>query len=150
MTTQNQNYSEKANKLSSELWEMATALRGNIDSSKFKDYIFGIIFYRFLSEKVEAMAKETFEDDGCTYEEACNGAVEGTTAEDVYEYISDVLGYYIKPDLLLKTWNWRLKNCPKIPQKHLKKYLTGCSTIYACRVQNWVQVWLIERQSSAM
>ena len=65
MTTQNQNYSEKANKLSSELWEMANALRGNIDSSKFKDYIFGIIFYRFLSEKVEAMAKETFEDDGC-------------------------------------------------------------------------------------
>ena len=44
MTTQNQNYSEKANKLSSELWEMANALRGNIDSSKFKDYIFGIIF----------------------------------------------------------------------------------------------------------
>ena len=67
MTIQNQNYSEKASKLSSELWEMANALRGNIDSSKFKDYIFGIIFYRFLSEKVETMAKETFEDDGCTY-----------------------------------------------------------------------------------
>lgn len=103
MTTQNQNYSEKANKLSSELWEMANALRGNIDSSKFKDYIFGIIFYRFLSEKVEAMAKETFEDDGCTYEEACNGAVEGTTAEEVYEYISDILGYYIKPENLFST-----------------------------------------------
>ena len=29
MTTQNQNYSEKANKLSSELWEMANALGGN-------------------------------------------------------------------------------------------------------------------------
>lgn len=54
MTTQKQNYGEKANKLSSELWEMANVLRGNIDSSKFKDYIFGIIFYRFLSEKVEA------------------------------------------------------------------------------------------------
>ena len=103
MTTQNQNYSEKANKLSSELWEMANALRGNIDSSKFKDYIFGIIFYRFPSEKVEAMAKETFEDDGCTYEEACNGAVEGTTAEEVYEYISDILGYYIKPENLFST-----------------------------------------------
>lgn len=44
MTTQKQNYGEKANKLSSELWEMANVLRGNIDSSKFKDYIFGIIF----------------------------------------------------------------------------------------------------------
>ena len=48
MTTQKQNYGEKANKLSSELWEMANVLRGNIDSSKFKDYIFGIIFYRYL------------------------------------------------------------------------------------------------------
>ena len=110
MTIQNQNYGEKANKLSSELWEMANALRGNIDSSKFKDYIFGIIFYRFLSEKVEAMAKETFEDDGCTYEEACNGAVEGTTAEEVYEYISDILGYYIKPENLFSTMIKKINN----------------------------------------
>ena len=58
MTTQKQNYGEKANKLSSELWEMANVLRGNIDSSKFKDYIFGIIFYRFLSEKGRSRSKK--------------------------------------------------------------------------------------------
>ena len=89
MTTQNQNYSEKANKLSSELWEMANALRGNIDSSKFKDYIFGIIFYRFLSEKVEAMAKKTFEDDGCTYEEM----MESLSNRKVRQYIKDPSKY---------------------------------------------------------
>ena len=103
MTTQKQNYGEKANKLSSELWEMANVLRGNIDSSKFKDYIFGIIFYRFLSEKVETEARNALEDDGCTYEEACNGAVEGTTAEEVYEYIANALGYYIRPENLFST-----------------------------------------------
>ena len=46
MTTQKQNYGEKANKLSSELREMANAQRGNIDSSKFKDYIFVITLSR--------------------------------------------------------------------------------------------------------
>lgn len=168
MNTQNQNYSEKAKKLSSELWEMANALRGNIDSSKFKDYIFGIIFYRFLSEKVEAEAKEALKEDGCTYEEACNGALEGTTTEDIYDYIADSLGYYIKPENLFNTMikkinkecgdevftvedlELAIKELPKILQKHLKKYLTGCLTICACRVQNWVQVWLIELQSSVM
>lgn len=103
MTTQKQNYGEKANKLSSELWEMANVLRGNIDSSKFKDYIFGIIFYRFLSEKVEAEARNALEDEGCTYEEACNGALEEVTAEEIYDYITDSLGYYIKPENLFST-----------------------------------------------
>ncbi len=100
MTVQNQNNYETANKLSTELWEMANALRGNIDSSKFKDYIFGIIFYRFLSEKVELEVKDLLKHEKHTYEEICNGEADNVSAEDVYESIAESLGYYIKPEHL--------------------------------------------------
>lgn len=89
-----QNYSEKAIKLSSELWEMANALRGSIDSIKFKDYIFGIIFYRFLSEKVETEAAAVLAEDNMTYEEA----MQDEEAKDfLIGYLRDTLGYYIEP-----------------------------------------------------
>lgn len=46
-------YQSQANELSNKLWAIANDLRGNMDSSKFKNYILGIIFYRYLSERTE-------------------------------------------------------------------------------------------------
>ena len=47
---------EKQNKqqseLHSKLWSMANDLRGTMDASEFKNYILGLIFYRFLSERL--------------------------------------------------------------------------------------------------
>lgn len=33
------------------IWKSADEMRGNVDAVKYKDYIFGIMFYKFLSEK---------------------------------------------------------------------------------------------------
>ena len=38
------------NELKSHLWESANILRGSIDSSDFKNYIFGLLFYKRLSD----------------------------------------------------------------------------------------------------
>jgi type I restriction enzyme M protein len=38
------------NQLKSHLWESANLLRGKIDSSDFKHYIFGLLFYKRLSD----------------------------------------------------------------------------------------------------
>lgn len=39
--------------LHSTLWDMANNLRGSMEAYEFKSYILGLIFYRYLSEKVE-------------------------------------------------------------------------------------------------
>ncbi len=37
--------------LHKKLWSIANDLRGNMDASEFRNYILGLIFYRFLSRK---------------------------------------------------------------------------------------------------
>ena len=33
------------------LWDGATELRGSMDASRYKDYMLGLMFYKFLSDK---------------------------------------------------------------------------------------------------
>ena len=49
--------------LHAKLWTIANDLRGNMDASEFKNYILGLIFYRYLSEKVEKRVAELLKDD---------------------------------------------------------------------------------------
>ena len=58
MATDIQLHKQQAQELSNKLWAIANDLRGTMDASKFKDYILGIIFYRFLSEKTEKYMEE--------------------------------------------------------------------------------------------
>ena len=44
--------SKQQNEVDSKLWAMANNLRGNMDASEFKNYILGLIFYKFLSDKI--------------------------------------------------------------------------------------------------
>lgn len=41
----------QAAELSARLWSISGDLRGNMDASRFKDYILGLLFYRCLSER---------------------------------------------------------------------------------------------------
>lgn len=92
-------YQAQANELSQKLWAIANELRGNMDASKFKNYILGVIFYRYLSERTELYMKEILENDGITYEEAF--------ADDDYkpvveQWSLDHLGYVIQPEHLFR------------------------------------------------
>ena len=57
-------YQAQANELSQKLWAIANELRGQMDASEFKNYILGVIFYRYLSERTEMyMAEEPVDLD---------------------------------------------------------------------------------------
>lgn len=63
-------YQSQANELSQKLWQISCELRGQMDASEFKNYILGVIFYRYLSERTEMYMADILENDGMTYEEA--------------------------------------------------------------------------------
>lgn len=92
-------YQAQANELSQKLWAIANSLRGTMDANEFKNYILGVIFYRYLSERTELYMAEILENDGLTYEEAF--------ADDDYrpvveEWSLSKLGYVIDPKNLFR------------------------------------------------
>ena len=88
---------EQKAELHTKLWEMANELRGNMEAYEFKNYILGLIFYRYLSERVENFVNKLLANDNITYEQAWE-------REDYREGLSedclDALGYVIEPKYL--------------------------------------------------
>lgn len=82
-------------KLAQQIWAIANKLRGNMDASKFKDYILGVIFYRYLSAHTESYMNDLLKNDGVTYREALANP---ELAEEVKSWSLSTLGYIIEPD----------------------------------------------------
>ena len=95
-TKENKQSQELANKL----WAIANDLRGNMDSTKFKDYILGIIFYRYLSEKTENYMDNLLSTEGISYEEALK---DEELAPVVKEWSIEHLGYIMEPKYLFRS-----------------------------------------------
>lgn len=91
---------EQQAELHSKLWKMANDLRGNMQSFEFKDYILGMLFYRYLSEKIEDLAAQALADDNLTYLEAWK---DEELKEDLIAELTDILGYIIEPEYLFST-----------------------------------------------
>ena len=96
---ENKQYQEQATELTAKLWAIANDLRGNMDSSKFKNYILGVIFYKYLSERTEMYMEDILKNDGLSYEEAFE-------SEDfrpiVEQWSLEHLGYVITPNNLYR------------------------------------------------
>ena len=88
---------KQSQELAAKLWDIANELRNNMDSSKFKNYILGVIFYRYLSEKTETYMNDLLKNDGITYREALENE---EFAPTVREWSIEHLGYVIEPQYL--------------------------------------------------
>ena len=40
------------------IWKIANELRGSVDGWDFKQYVLGLLFYRFISENIENYVNE--------------------------------------------------------------------------------------------
>ena len=92
-------YQAQASELSQKLWAIANDLRGNMDSTKFRNYILGTIFYSYLSERTEEYMQEILKEDGLTYEQAFSDADYRLIVE---QWSIEHLGYIIKPENLFR------------------------------------------------
>lgn len=91
---------QQQSELHARLWSMANTLRGSMDPGDFKNYILGLIFYRYLSDNLETCAAHLLEEDNLSYEEAWQDPV---YQEALKEELIQAIGYYLAPDYLFST-----------------------------------------------
>ena len=102
------------------LWEGANELRGSMDASRYKDYMLGIMFYKFLSDKtLQAFAKIsgsklTGHDLYLQYKEKVMSYQNGDTSSfknnPVLKVINQYQGFYIQPNYLFQSWEEDINN----------------------------------------
>ena len=86
------------------LWDGATELRGSMDASKYKDYMLGLMFYKFLSDKtLETFASLSgLKKDDNIFESYVE--TRGNLGANLDKMIQQVLGYFVLPEHLYQMW----------------------------------------------
>ena len=162
-------YQAQSNELSQKLWAISNELRGQMDASEFKNYILGVIFYRYLSERTEMYMADILENDGLTYEEAF---ADEEFRPVVEEWSLSKLGYVIKPEYLFRNLIRKIKkfeneadksSCYRLTEvlylttvknktegvfvwdMNPIKHLMDCLMICVCRILVWGLPFLIEQ-----
>lgn len=98
--TNNEKHKIQQEELHKKLWDMANTLRGQMEAYDFKNYILGIIFYRYLSEKIELRAESLLKNDNISYEEAWE---DEEYREILIKELIEQRGYLIEPKYLFSS-----------------------------------------------
>lgn len=85
--------------LFSKLWDISNTLRGTMEPSEYKEYILGLIFYRYLSDNVQTIIAKDLKIEGIDYQTALTNEKYRNDFLDVL-YDNDSAGYYIEPEYL--------------------------------------------------
>ena len=88
------------------LWEGANELRGSMDASRYKDYMLGLMFYKFLSDKTLETFRITAGVEKATEKELVEEYIKAKKeyGEALEKMIQDVLGYFVSPEYLYQIW----------------------------------------------
>ncbi|MDD3810644.1 MAG: type I restriction-modification system subunit M [Erysipelotrichaceae bacterium] len=85
------------------LWNSADILRSKMDANEYKSYLLGLVFYKYLSDKMLFYVAQTMEEETDDlqvaqkiYEEACNDA---ETKEDLLSVLQEEISYTIDAGL---------------------------------------------------
>ncbi|GAA8339315.1 hypothetical protein HpNP142_06820 [Helicobacter pylori] len=107
-TQANTSSSLERNELHNTIWKMANELRGSVDGWDFKQYVLGILFYRYISENmthyINIIKGEQKRDPSFDY-----ALLSDEEAERARESLIEEKGFYIPPSALFCNV---LKNAP--------------------------------------
>ena len=105
---------ENSKDLISVLWSGADILRSKMDANEYKDYLLGIVFYKYLSDSFLIKVYDLLYDEkpGTLSDalEAYKEALEDESAEELKEQIKDECHYVIEPDLTYTAFADAAKN----------------------------------------
>ena len=94
---------ENSRDLINVLWSGADILRSKMDANEYKDYLLGIIFYKYLSDSFLIKAYDLIYDEKPqnlkAALEAYREALEDESAEELKEQVREECHYVIEPDL---------------------------------------------------
>ena len=94
--------------LANKIWASANKMRSKIDANEYKDYILGLIFYKFLSDnEVNYILKDmkgATDEDKQTALESLVENYEDENSKLIIDYCRNNIGYFIEYKNLFFTW----------------------------------------------
>lgn len=94
--------------LANKIWASANKMRSKIDANEYKDYILGLVFYKFLSDnEVNYILKDMKGASDEDKQQALMSLVEDYDSEDakiIIDYCKNNIGYFIEYKNLFSTW----------------------------------------------
>lgn len=79
------------------IWKTLNDTRGKIEPSEYKNYIFGVMFYKFLSEKAQDWLKSVLHGDSWDH-------IWSQDSKRAAQYMQKNLGYVIQPGDMFSDW----------------------------------------------
>jgi type I restriction enzyme M protein len=113
MSTKDQERAE----LHKSIWQMANQARWSVDGWDFKQYVLGMLFYRFISENLSKYINENEPDASFDYTKLSDDDAEFGRADTVKEK-----GFYILPSELFVNVVKNAKNDPNLNETLSKVY----------------------------
>jgi type I restriction enzyme M protein len=109
--TDNKKEQERA-ELRRSIWNIANDLRGSVDGWDFKQYVLGMLFYRYLSENLIAYINTGEHEAGNP--DFDYAAISDEEAEQAREDIVQTKGFFIRPSELFENVRKRAPNDPNL------------------------------------
>ena len=86
--------------LKNKLWRMANDLRGSMDSTEFKNYILGLMFFKFISDKNQKKYEKILRNDDINIKDAFD---DKELSKELIKSSMESLGYAIEYKYLFST-----------------------------------------------
>ena len=77
------------------IWKIANDLRGSVDGWDFKQYVLGMLFYRFISENITDYLNQLVHKTGNVDFDYLK--IDDATAENARQSTIEAKGFYILP-----------------------------------------------------